>query len=165
MDVLRIDHLAICVREMENAVATLEAMGARLLHRKANEATQLESASFQWGNITVTLEHPLGDEGPFADFLRRHGEGIHHIGMDVDNVERTIEDLEAKGLRLANKQLEGDVRHEALLHPRSGLGILWQLMEWQGEYRENLPARITAAREGKIDIPGATRPLGAPAGD
>ncbi len=144
---------------MDGAVNTLQTMGATLLHRKANQATRLESASFQWGNITVTLEHPLGDEGPFAEFLRRHGEGIHHIGMDVDDIGQTIETLEANQMRLANKQLAGDVRHEALLHPKSGMGILWQLMEWQGKYRESLPDRIEAAREGKIDIPGATRPV------
>ncbi len=159
MQVLRIDHLAICVRDMEGAVNALQTMGATLLHRKKNEATRLESASFQWGNITVTLEHPLGEEGPFAEFLRRHGEGIHHIGMDVDDIGETIETLEASQMRLANKQLKGDVRHEALLHPKSGMGILWQLMEWQGKYRESLPDRIEAAREGKIDIPGATRPV------
>ncbi len=159
MQVLRIDHLAICVRDMEGAVNTLQTMGATLLHRKANEATRLESASFQWGNITVTLEHPLSEEGPFAEFLRRHGEGIHHIGMDVDDIGQTIEDLEANQMRLANKQLQGDVRHEALLHPKSGMGVHWQLMEWQGKYRESLPDRIEAAREGKIDIPGASRPI------
>ena len=159
MKVLRIDHLAICVRDMDAAIGTLEAMGAELQFRRRNEATALESATFVWGNITVTLEHPLGDEGPFAEFLRRHGEGVHHIGMDVENIEGAIDELNAKGMRTVNQQLGGDVRHEALLHPKSGLGILWQLMEWQGEYRDNLPARLDAAREGRVEIPGATRPL------
>ncbi len=159
MNVLRIDHLAICVRDMDTAVRTMEAMGAVLQLRKSNEATELESATFTWGNITVTLEHPLSERGPFAEFLRRHGEGIHHIGMDVDNIEKSIEHLSDKELRTVNPQLDGDVRHEALLHPKSGLGVLWQLMEWQGEYRDNLPKRLDAAREGKIEIPGATRPL------
>ena len=159
MKVLRIDHLAICVGDMEAAIATMETLGAELQFRHRNDATALESATFAWGNITVTLEHPLTDEGPFAAFLRRHGEGIHHIGMDVDNIEETIEELNARGLRTVNPQLGGDVRHEALLHPKSGLGILWQLMEWQGEYKHNLPARLEAAREGRVEIPGATRPL------
>lgn len=159
MRVKRIDHLALCVRDMDAAIRTMAALGAELLFRRRNDATELESATFQWGNITVTLEHPLSDRGPFAEFLRRHGEGIHHIGMDVENIEETIAHLHAHQMRTVNHQLEGDVRHEALLHPKSGLGVLWQLMEWQGEYRDNLPARIDAARAGKVEIPGATRPL------
>lgn len=159
MKVIRIDHLAICVRDMEAAIRTLEAMGAELQFRRRNEATALESATFTWGNITVTLEHPLSDEGPFAEFLRRRGEGLHHIGMDVEDIGETIAELNAREMRTVNHQLAGDVRHEALLHPRSGLGILWQLMEWQGDYKEDLPARLDAARAGKVEIPGATRPL------
>ena len=159
MKVKRIDHLAICVRDMDAAIGTMEAMGAALQFRHRNDATALESATFTWGNITVTLEHPLSDQGPFAEFLRRHGEGIHHIGMDVEDIRSTIDELDGRQLRTVNPQLTGDVRHEALLHPKSGLGILWQLMEWQGDYKENLPARLDAAREGRVEIPGATRPL------
>jgi methylmalonyl-CoA/ethylmalonyl-CoA epimerase len=159
MKVRRIDHLAICVRDMDASVRTMEAMGAELQFRRRNDATELESATFKWGNITVTLEHPLSERGPFAEFLRRHGEGIHHIGMDVEDIEQTIAELNGKEMRTVNPQLSGDVRHEALLHPKSGLGILWQLMEWQGEYREDLDARLEAAKRGEIEIPGATRPL------
>ena len=158
MKVERIDHLAICVRDLDAAIKVMEAMGAELFSRKANEATGLASAQFRWGNITITLEHPMTDEGPFAEFLRRHGEGIHHIGVDVENLDDALASLEANGMRVVNAQLEGDVRHEVLLHPKSGLGVLWQLMEWQGQYKESMEKRIEAAGEGRIDIPGATRP-------
>lgn len=159
MKVDRIDHLAICVRDLDASIKVLEAMGAELFHRKANEATGLQSAQFRWGNITVTLENPMGERGPFAEFLRRHGEGIHHIGVDVENLDEAVASLEAQELRTVNAQLEGDVRHEVLLHPKSGLGVMWQLMEWQGEYKTNLEKRIEATQQGKIDIPGATRPI------
>jgi methylmalonyl-CoA/ethylmalonyl-CoA epimerase len=159
VEVKRIDHLALCVRDMDAAIRTMEAMGAVLQFRRRNDTTELESATFTWGNITVTLEHPLSDRGPFAEFLRRHGEGLHHIGMDVENIAETIADLNGREMRTVNHQLGGDVRHEALLHPKSGLGILWQLMEWQGQYKDDLPARLDASREGKVEIPGATRPL------
>lgn len=159
MKVQRIDHLAICVRDLDASIKQLEAMGAELLMRRANEATGLASAQFRWGNINVTLEHPMTDQGPFAEFLRRKGEGIHHIGMDVENLNDAVAALEANEMRVVNAQLDGDVRHEVLLHPKSGLGVLWQLMEWQGDYKDDLEKRIEAAREGKIEIPGATRPL------
>jgi methylmalonyl-CoA/ethylmalonyl-CoA epimerase len=159
MNIERIDHLAICVRDLDAATKQMEAMGAEMFHRKANEATGLASAQFKWGNITVTLEHPTSDRGPFAEFLRRHGEGIHHIGMDVENLDDALATLDQNEMRVVNAQREGDVRHEVLVHPKSGLGVLWQLMEWQGEYKTNLEKRLEAAQEGKIDIPGATRPV------
>ena len=84
---------------------------------------------------------------------------MHHIGIDVENLDEAIASLEANEMRVVNAQLEGEVRHEVLLHPKSGLGVLWQLMEWQGEYKQNIEKRIEAARAGMIDIPGATRPL------
>ena len=155
----RIDHLAICVRDLDASIKAMEAMGAELLFRRANEATGLASAQFRWGNINVTLENPMTDRGPFADFLRRHGEGIHHIGIDIESLDDAVSSLEANEMRVVNAQREGDVRHEVLLHPESGLGVLWQVMEWQGEYKDSIEKRIEAAREGRIDIPGATRPL------
>src|SRR6266542_2959232 len=107
MNVLRIDHLAICVRDMDDAVRTMTAMGAELQFRRRNDATELESATFKWGNITITLEHPLSDRGPFAEFLRRHGEGIHHIGMEVEDIEQTIAELNGQEMRTVNPQLGG----------------------------------------------------------
>ena len=49
------------------------------------------------------------------EFLNRRGEGIHHLGLEVDNLEEYVKELESRGIRVPVKQFKGNGRKEALL--------------------------------------------------
>ena len=54
-------------------------------------------------------------DGFVKEFLNRRGEGIHHLGLEVDNLEEYVKELESRGIRVPVKQFKGNGRKEALL--------------------------------------------------
>jgi methylmalonyl-CoA/ethylmalonyl-CoA epimerase len=149
-----IDHIAIAVPDLDAAVETMQALlGAKLLWRHPPRGINA-SAALELGGMLVVLEHPTTDQGVFAEFLRRRGPGIHHIGVSVTNLDEAMASAERSGARLLNQQLTEGARREVLIHPKSGLGVLWQMLEWKPEIRDDIEARRAALRDGEVKIPG-----------
>lgn len=153
-----VDHIAIAVPDLDGAIEIMTSLlGAKLLWRHEPKPGAINtSAALDLGGMLIVLEHPLGEEGIFAEFLRRRGQGIHHIGVAVDNLDQAMKDAETAGHRLLNPQLSEGPRREVLVHPKSGLGILWQMIEWKPEIRGDREARRAALRDGEVKIPGIT---------
>jgi len=84
----------------------------------------------QIGNIKIELMDPVGSEGVIARFLEKRGEGIHHISLEVDDIDSALASIEAKGAELLNSEpqpgAEGKI---AFLHPRTAHGVLIELVE------------------------------------
>jgi methylmalonyl-CoA/ethylmalonyl-CoA epimerase len=149
-----IDHIALAVPDLDAAVEAMQTLlGAKLLWRNPPHGIN-ESAALDLGGMLVVLEHPRTDQGIFAEFLRRRGPGIHHIGVSITNLDEAMADAERSGARLLNAQLTEGARREVLIHPKSGLGVLWQMLEWKPEIRDDIEARRKALREGEVKIPG-----------
>jgi methylmalonyl-CoA/ethylmalonyl-CoA epimerase len=154
---IEVDHIAIAVPDLDSAIIVAETLlGAKLLWRNPPRPGAInESAAMDLGGMLIVFEHPLTDRGIFADFLRRRGQGIHHVGVSVSNLEDAIEDAERLEARVLNAQLDPNgVRREILVHPRSGLGVLWQMIEWKETIRDDQDARRAALRDGEVSIPG-----------
>jgi len=66
-----------------------------------------------------------------AQFLQRHGEGIHHICYEVDDLETALAQLKERGMRLVDSKprrgMEG--ARVAFVHPSSTHGVLIELHE------------------------------------
>lgn len=126
-----ISHIGIAVRNLDEAIRVYtEALGAKSekIHR-APEAG-MSAAMLSVGDDKLELIEPIGTEGPIAKFLESRGEGIHHICIEVDDIEKALESLSAKGVRLidekAREGLEGRI---AFIHPRAMNGVLIELVE------------------------------------
>ncbi|MGQ9676135.1 MAG: VOC family protein [Chloroflexota bacterium] len=150
----KFDHLAIAVRNLEESARVFqEVFGAKMVFTTESEALGVKSAFFVWGDKMITMEQPVRADSTFADFIEKRGEGIHHIGVEVDDIEATIAELEAKGYRVVNKQLIGEQRREALVLPKQFFGILLQMIEWRGSCKYSLEARLELCRH-DLHIPG-----------
>ena len=151
-----IDHIAIAVTDLDAAVETAQRLlGATLLWRHPPRPDAInDGAVLDLGGMLIVFEHPLGDRGIFAEFLRRRGPGIHHIGVSVTNLDQAVKDAERLEARLPNPSTDNDVRREVLIHPRSGLGVLWQMIEWNPAIRGDRERRRAALRDGEFIVPG-----------
>jgi hypothetical protein len=65
-----------------------------------------------------------------------------------------MRDAETQQVRLLNPSLNNDVRREVLVHPKSGLGVLWQMIEWNPSIRGDRERRRAALRNGEFVVPG-----------
>ena len=82
------------------------------------------------GASQLELISPTDPDGGVARFIKKRGEGMHHIGFEVDNLEEKLQLLDASGIRLIDKTprpgLSGMI---AFVHPQATSGVLIELVE------------------------------------
>lgn len=148
--VKRVDHIAIAVRDLDKSIALFETLfGAKLIMKKRGEmqGNPMAVAYMQVGENIFALDEAVDPDGFIARFIEQRGEGLHHIGLEVENLDGYIQALEAKNIRIPVKDLDGDFRREILLSPREANGVVWQVIEWQGGADLTLQERIERLHE------------------
>ena len=148
---MRVDHVGIAVESIEEAEPVLRAFGVEKLTDE--RTTEFRWAYYRLGNGSrlELIEPAVGDgdedgerngegngndESFLTDFLDRHGPGLHHVTLEVADLDRAIERVEAAGLRVVDRADESDWR-EAFVSPANPTGTLFQLMEYREGFAEN----------------------------
>ena len=130
----RIAHIAILVDNMDGPLAFWrDALGLELTHRKDVPAEMAEVAFLPTGGSEVELVRPTSDDSGLARFLEKRGPGMHHICLEVDDIEGMIAQLKARGVLLIDNEprTSPDGRKYAFIHPKSAFGVMVELYELQ----------------------------------
>ncbi len=129
--VTRINHVAIVVSEIEGALNFWrDALGLDCDHVEDVPSQRSQVAFIPLGGSEVELVRPTTDDSGVAKFLAERGPGMHHLCLEVDDIDGMLADLKAKGVRLINEtamQLEG--RKVAFIHQKSANGVLVELYQ------------------------------------
>ncbi len=132
MSRLELDHVAIAVPSIADALPTFEA----LIHAPGSTVERVESqgvavAFVGEGAGKLELIEPLSAESGVGRFLAKRGPGIHHLAYRVPDLGATLERLAADGVQLIDRAPRpGAHGHRvAFLHPRSTGGVLIELVE------------------------------------
>ena len=129
----RIDHVGIACHDLEERVAFYETtFGLTVAHRETNEEQGVHEAMLLVApGSYVQLLQPTRPDTPVGRFLARHGEGVHHIGYGVDDVERALAELDLKGVPLVDSRpRHGSMGASiAFLHPKGVGGVLTELVQ------------------------------------
>jgi methylmalonyl-CoA/ethylmalonyl-CoA epimerase len=127
----RIDHLAIAVKDLQEASDILvNKLGAKFLRQLPNEKEKYVVSYFQLGENVFTLLQPTSEDSFIAEHIRTRGQGLHHLGVEVDDVEDFVAGLEAAGVKVPIKDLDDPERKEVVVSPRDVFGVVLQLVEW-----------------------------------
>jgi len=130
---LKIDHLGIAVPELDSASATYEALtGAAATHVEVVEDQKVKVAFFQVGESNFELLEATDPSSPIARFLERHPRGgLHHVCVEVEDIEAALKAYKEAGLRLIDEQprLGAHNKRVAFVHPASTGGVLLELSE------------------------------------
>jgi methylmalonyl-CoA/ethylmalonyl-CoA epimerase len=129
----RIDHVAICVADVEAAKAAWErAFGLRETVREevASQKTEALLLPVGEGETALELIAPKGNES-LEKFLAKRGPGLHHVAIEVEDIEGALAALKALGVRLVDETPRIGARgHKvAFLHPSATGGVLVELVE------------------------------------
>ena len=127
-----IDHVGIAVTDLEAAVRTYGALfGAEPVHRERMDDQGVEEVLFRVGESYVQLVGALGPETPVGRFLARRGEGLHHVGYRVRDIESVMERLRSAGLPLVDESPRRGSRGTtvAFVHPKGLRGVLVELVQ------------------------------------
>jgi methylmalonyl-CoA/ethylmalonyl-CoA epimerase len=127
----RINHVAIAVNDIESAVTFWrDTLGIPHDHVEDVPSQKAKVAFFPVGDSEIELVMPTADDTGTARFLAKNGPGMHHLCLEVDNIEEKLIELKQKNVQLINETpliLEG--RKMAFLHPKSTQGVLIELYE------------------------------------
>jgi methylmalonyl-CoA/ethylmalonyl-CoA epimerase len=127
-----IDHVGVAVEDIDSALALYrDALGMPLVHRETVTEQGVQAALLDVGDSHVELLQPLGPETAVGKFLSRRGPGMHHVAYRVDDVEQTLSELAAAGLRLIDERPRRGIRGSrvAFLHPASTGGVLTEIVQ------------------------------------
>lgn len=129
----KIAHIGIAVKSLAHSLPFYtEQLGLPLLGQETVESEQVKVAFLGIGESRIELLEPLSVESPIAKFMEKRGEGIHHIALDVDNIDERLEHLRSHGIPLIN-EVPKQGAHEAqiaFLHPKAANGVLFELCQY-----------------------------------
>ncbi|MCS7287371.1 MAG: methylmalonyl-CoA epimerase [Anaerolineae bacterium] len=129
---MKIDHIAIAVHSLEEALRVYrDLLGLELKGVEQVPEQGVRIAFLPVGETRLELLEPLSTESPVAKFLEKRGEGIHHICFEVEDLEKTLQDLAGKGVKLIDEQprIGAHGRKMAFVHPKSLHGVLLELYQ------------------------------------
>lgn len=127
----KIDHIGIAVPEMEAAIAQYKSLGFDFHGQETVASQKVNTAFFEIGESHIELLEPTEEDSPVGKFLAKRGAGIHHICIQVDDIEAALARYKAEGVRLINETpVIGAGGHRvAFVHPKSTSGVLMELLE------------------------------------
>jgi methylmalonyl-CoA/ethylmalonyl-CoA epimerase len=132
----KVDHIGIAVKSLEVTLPFyVDVLNLPLLGIEEVESEKLRVAFLQAGETKIELLEPTSAESTIAKFIEKRGEGIHHVALGVESIEERIKELKEKGIRMVQDEpkLGAGGAHVAFMHPKSALGVLYELCEKKGK--------------------------------
>ena len=123
----KIDHLGIAVKDLDVALKFYEdVLGIKCVETEVVEDQKVKTAFLPIGDTEIELLESTSEDGPIARHIEKRGEGIQHIAFKVDDIEKALEELKSKGIRLIDEKPRKGAGGAmiAFLHPKSTHGVL-----------------------------------------
>ena len=130
--VKQINHVAVVVQDMEKALLFWrDALGMEMHELREVPAEKSQVAFLPLSGSEVELVLPTTAESGVAKYLAKRGPGMHHICLEVDDIEGMLSQLKSKGMRLINEEprMAADGKRYAFIHPESTSGVLVELYQ------------------------------------
>ena len=127
----KIDHIAIAVSSVDDALKVFgEVFGLKAEHVEEIPDQKVKAATVRIGDTNIEFIEPTDPESGVAKFVEKKGEGIHHICVEVADIDAELKALEDRGVALIDKQArKGLAGKIAFLHPKSTKGVLMELVQ------------------------------------
>jgi methylmalonyl-CoA/ethylmalonyl-CoA epimerase len=144
----RIDHVAIAVRDCDRATEQyVKLLGAEHIRTEElrEKAGMVKAAYLRIGENVLSLVQSLEPDGFINQHIEKHGEGLHHMGLEVDDLDAFVANVEAQGFRIPLRD-EFSNRREVVLRPRDANGVVLQVLQWTDGAADTVDARIERIR-------------------
>jgi methylmalonyl-CoA/ethylmalonyl-CoA epimerase len=129
---MKINHLGIATKGIDEALKFWsDALGLENVHTEVVEDQKVRVAMLPIGESRVELLEPTSDDSPISKFLEKRGPGIHHIAVEVDDIEASLARLKSQGMRLIDEtpRIGAEGSLVAFVHPSSANGVLLELVQ------------------------------------
>ncbi|HVA81598.1 MAG TPA: VOC family protein [Candidatus Binataceae bacterium] len=150
---MRFDHVSIAVKSIDRT-AEFFTRYFPVQQRSPKTRDDQVSGAFYWqdfhlgGFVVELIEDLPGRPGFVTKFIERHGEGMHHLSVEVNHLDPIVEKLRAGGVRVVDEQKYPSGSATAFISPRSAFGALiqfWQVPDFDTEHKHQPPSDGRAA--------------------
>lgn len=128
----KVDHIGVAVSNLEDSIKFYEEiLGLKLHGTEVVEEQKVKVAFMPIGDTEIELLEATSPDSPIAKFVEAKGQGVQHIAFRVENIEKALEEMKSKGIRLIDEKPRygaGGAKI-AFLHPKSTNGVLIELCE------------------------------------
>ncbi|MGA7838979.1 MAG: methylmalonyl-CoA epimerase [Ignavibacteriaceae bacterium] len=132
MDITHIEHIGIAVKNLDEAIKYYEnVLGFKCYRIEEVKEQKVKTAFFKVGETKIELLEATDTDSPVGKFIEKKGEGVHHIAFAVNEIEKSLNEAESKGIQLINKNpvTGAECFQVAFLHPKSTFGVLTEFCE------------------------------------
>ena len=129
---MKINHLGIATKGIDEALTFWrDAIGLENVHTEVVEDQKVRVAMLPIGESRIELLEPTSDDSPISKFLEKRGGGLHHIALEVDDINAALARLKEKGMRLIDEspRIGAEGCLVAFVHPSSANGVLLELVQ------------------------------------
>ena len=131
---MKINHLGIATKGIDEALKFWgDALGLENVHTETIEDQKVRVAMLPLGESRIELLEPTSEDSPISKFLEKRGGGIHHIAVEVDDIEAALAKLKEQGMRLIDESPRVGAENclVAFVHPAATNGVLLELVQTQ----------------------------------
>ena len=130
MKIKKIAHIGVGVKDTDTSKTLFQEMLSLAVSHEERQG-ELKIAFVPVGETSLELVQSTDPDGVMNKFIEKRGEGIHHIALEVEDIDQAIEELKAKGVPLIDQQARPGAHQTrvAFLHPKGTNGILIELVQ------------------------------------
>ena len=128
---MRVDHIAIAVKSVEEALKNYQKI-LNVDHLEIEEVPneRVKVAMLELQDTRIELMEPTSPDSPISKFLQERGEGIHHIAITADDIDKDVARASANGMKMLGGLRSGSYgRRITFIHPKSLNGVLTEFCE------------------------------------
>jgi len=128
---MRVDHIAIAVNNVKEALKNYQKiLNVDELEIEEVPNEKVRVAMLMLEDTRIELMEPTSSDSPISKFLQERGEGIHHIAITADDIEKDVARASANGMRMLGGLRTGTYgRRITFIHPKSLNGVLVEFCE------------------------------------
>jgi methylmalonyl-CoA/ethylmalonyl-CoA epimerase len=135
----KLNHVAVLVADLDAALAFWrDALGLKLAGIKDMPEQKSKIAFLPLDGVEIELVQPTDPDSGIGKYLAKRGPGLHHLCLEVRDLDGSVARLKEKGIRLTSDAptVSADGRRMIFIHPQSAGGVLVELYE-SGEFAKN----------------------------
>ena len=128
----KIDHIAIAVKNLDDSGRLFK----KLLNTEPSKTETIKSEKvkvqfFETNNSKIELLEGIGEDSSVTKFIKKRGEGIHHIAFEVEDIYKEIERLKQLGFKTISESISMGANNKLIsfLHPKETNGVLIEICQ------------------------------------
>jgi methylmalonyl-CoA epimerase len=129
---IAIDHVAIAVHDLEASLPWYtQKLGFELVEQKVirGAETGMILATLKAGPITFVLVQGTSPQSQVSQFLEKHGPGVHHVAISVENIDRVADSMTAAGGEFETAIVGGPALRQTFVKRDSSSGLMLEVLQ------------------------------------